>query len=110
MNGEHITWYVNSYHISDSGIETKQGVTYADGWSSWQSDQHGDGIVPVWSADLADRYPDRTFYFDGGEKGDNHTDMVHHDNILDFLNDLIEGEMSCENYIYIEGERITIEQ
>ena len=94
MNGEHITWYVNSYHISGSGIETKQGVTYADGWSSWQSDQHGDGIVPVWSADLADRYPERTFYFTNEDGGVNHTSLAKNGEVLKFVNNLISGNTS----------------
>ena len=101
MNGEHITWYVNSYHISGSGIETKQGVTYADGWSSWQSDQYGDGIVSIWSADLADMYPDRTFYFNGKTAGANHTSMIDHWEVQEFINQLIRVEKSCDEYIYI---------
>ena len=80
-----------------------QGVTYADGWSSWQSDQYGDGIVPIWSADLANEYRDKTFYYNGNTSKVNHTDLVVSYEVIRFIKSIVEN-ISCDNFTYIEEE------
>ena len=54
--------------------------------------------MPVWSADLADRHPERTFYFTNKKGKVDHTGLVYNLEVFDFVKRLINDNPSCSGY------------
>lgn len=69
LNGQHITNYVDSYYIVGTNKETITGIEATVTGETGQLEMvnylttnEGDGTVPVWSANLGNLYPSKTYY------------------------------------------------
>ena len=91
INGRHVTEIVNTYYIAGYGFNTVDRI-YANG-TLWMNDSteenigKGDSLVPVWSATLGDRQPNRTIY----AKDISHMELISNEDCLNCIVNLING-------------------
>ena len=102
LNGEHITSLVNSYYIAgvnyqdtetESATIEKLHYNLQD-WDIYSQTIHGDALVPVWSADLSNKYTSKTFYVDDMY----HTWLASNTIVLNFISQLISGDSSLNSF------------
>ena len=102
LNSQHITNLVNSYYVAgvnyqetDVGYTTIEKIHYdLLDWSIYSRTAHGDELVPVWSADLSNKYASKTFYANNIY----HTWLVSNTNVKNFILQLISGNSSSESF------------
>lgn len=93
INEDHVTAYVNTYYFAasyDNSNDQTDNTTYKIqflnvGDYAVSKTVHGDQMVPVWSADIVNKYPNRTFY----KSGIIHGDLVHDSKTFEFIKNLI---------------------
>ena len=104
---------VNTYYIAGYGNETIIDIEYdALEWLDYSSapyNMYGDSLVPVWSATLGDRQPNRTIYADNVSHMElaGSTDEANNarcDECLDYIVQLISGDSSLDGYEYLSQE------
>ena len=85
----------------DVSRNTVDGLVWnLSGWKVITITEHGDLMVPAWSADLANKYPDKTFYV----SGESHTGLIYNTQVLGFINRLISQNVSISGYNNISME------
>lgn len=101
VGSDHITKSVNSYYIAGYGSEMTTNIEFNSvTWVAKGTSKVTDSVVPVWSACLADKYEDRTFY----ATGIRHTELLSSWNVKAFVIRLIIGNTSTEGCPYIEEQ------
>lgn len=101
IGGSHVTELINTHYIASTGHLTVDKVLFTDvldlGIKIWSNDEEttqGDGVVPIWSATLGDRYYQKTFFVENL----GHIDLIYDvAGVLPFINDLIAGNTSTYN-------------
>ena len=110
VNGHHVTSFVDTYYISgiySDGEDVENSKDTVNtllwnvfGWQTITRTEYGDMMVPAWSADLANRYPDKTFYV----HNEYHSGLVKNTNVLGFVKRLISKNVDITEYADIRED------
>lgn len=87
VNGEHISQSVDSYYIVGYNISTEMQLTYDSMSATATETMEGDGVVPLYSANLNGQYGQNTYY--ASNLG--HTSLVKADDTLLMISNIIDG-------------------
>lgn len=86
-NDEHISQSVDSYYIVGYNISTVMQLTYDSMSATATETMEGDGVVPLYSANLNGQYGQNTYYVSNL----GHTSLVRTDKTLLMISNIIDG-------------------
>ena len=101
----HVTELVSTYYIAGYGVDTVEKIEYdMSEWNINFENEKGDSVVPIWSATLGDRTPNRTFYAE--DVG--HTWLVKDPALIDFIAQLVVGNTSIPSNSNIHNNMLPV--